>query len=65
MESLVYVTEVVIQKQHAQNKDGVWYSRKVYTDPRLGIKYTPWVKSLKKPKETTESKMMKIRLPKG
>lgn len=65
MESIVYITEVLVQKQYAQNNDGVWFSRKAYTHPRLGIKYTPWVKSIDKPNDNTETKTMNIRLPKG
>ena len=66
MESKVYTTYSVgrtSQKQHAQNKDGVWYSRSQYLHPRQGFRYTPWVRSITKPLDMTDVRMMRIRLP--
>lgn len=67
VETKVYTTysmDYSSQRHHAQNKDGVWFTRSQYRDPRFGYKWTPWKKTNVAPRDMYSSQLMRVRLPK-
>jgi len=73
METKIFITysmDFTSQRQHAQNADGVWFSRSQYRDPRYGYKWGKWTRSFSAPTfsdgtpKTQPDRTARVRLPK-
>ncbi len=57
-----YTMDYTGRIQHAQNKDGKWFRRSQYRDPRYGYKWSKWQNEASFTPDRT-GEMHKVRLP--